>query len=320
MANTTINGLPVAVTIDGAQDLLPIYTASLVATQAISRNTFLGITGSPVGNSDIQTLSNKTLGNTNTVTLKDTLFTLQDDGDTTKQAKFQLSGITTATTRTYTLPNASSTLADIATAQTLTNKTLTSPTITSPTITNATISADAITGFSSANNGSIYGISITGSAIQSSTAFADGIILPKALLTGTGSTWVWQTWTPTWTNLTVGNGTLVAKYSQIGKTVRGYISFIVGSTSAVSGSIIWSLPVTASSNYAGTDPIGQSYMEDVGNAFLEGMVILSSTTTARLAALGSASTYVGLANTSGSVPFTWGTSDFFRLTFTYEAA
>ena len=58
-----------------------------------------------------QSLQNKTLDNTNTVTLKDTLFTLQDDADTTKQANFDLSGITTATTRTYTLPNANATLA-----------------------------------------------------------------------------------------------------------------------------------------------------------------------------------------------------------------
>lgn len=37
----------------------------------------------------------------------DATFTLQDDGDATKQARFQLSGITTGTTRTYTLPNVS---------------------------------------------------------------------------------------------------------------------------------------------------------------------------------------------------------------------
>jgi hypothetical protein len=52
-----------------------------------------------------QTLQNKTLDNTNTATLKDALFTLQDDGDTTKQARFQLSGITTGTTRSYILPD-----------------------------------------------------------------------------------------------------------------------------------------------------------------------------------------------------------------------
>jgi hypothetical protein len=41
----------------------------------------------------------------------DSNFTLRDDVDNTKQAQFQLSGITTGTTRTYTLPNVSSVLA-----------------------------------------------------------------------------------------------------------------------------------------------------------------------------------------------------------------
>lgn len=81
-----------------------------------------------VGTDATQSLTNKTLDNTNTVTLKDTLFTLQDDGDTSKQAKFQLSGITTATTRTYTVPNADTTLVGTDTTQTLTNKNLSSPT------------------------------------------------------------------------------------------------------------------------------------------------------------------------------------------------
>jgi hypothetical protein len=77
-----------------------------------------------VGVSDTQTLSNKTLDNSNTVTTKDTLFTLQDEADTTKQAQFQLSGITTGTTRTYTLPNGSGTVVLSGNTVTLTNKTL----------------------------------------------------------------------------------------------------------------------------------------------------------------------------------------------------
>jgi hypothetical protein len=58
----------------------------------------------------VATISNKTLDNTTTLTIKDSLFTIQDNADTTKQAQFQASGISTATTRTYTLPDASGTL------------------------------------------------------------------------------------------------------------------------------------------------------------------------------------------------------------------
>jgi hypothetical protein len=67
--------------------------------------------GSFVGTSDTQNLTNKTLDNTNTVTLKDTLLTVQDDGDATKQAQFQASGITAGQTRTLTVPDASGTIA-----------------------------------------------------------------------------------------------------------------------------------------------------------------------------------------------------------------
>ena len=171
----------------------------------INRNTILGTSGTPVDTTSVQTLQNKVLDNTNTITLKDTLFTLQDDGDTTKQAKFQLSGITTGTTRTYTLPNASSTLADIATAQTLTNKTLTAPVINNGSITGTTITTDAIVGQSAATTGTIYGASIVSgviasaalnntvntAAIQNSAVTTakinDSAVTPAKLLAGTGT-------------------------------------------------------------------------------------------------------------------------------------
>lgn len=46
-----------------------------------------------------------------TLTASDSALTLQDNGDATKQLQFQLSGITTGTTRTLTIPDASGTLA-----------------------------------------------------------------------------------------------------------------------------------------------------------------------------------------------------------------
>lgn len=172
-----------AITIDGSTHFLLIQPGGAsTAYKKINRNVFLGITGQPMDISTSQNVTNKSLDNTNTITLKDTLFTLQDDGDMTKQARFQLSGITTATIRTYTLPNASSTLADISTTQTLTNKTLTSPIITNGSITGATITTDAIVGQSSATNGTAYGMSITSGKI-SGTSITAGTIGSTALAT-----------------------------------------------------------------------------------------------------------------------------------------
>lgn len=76
-----------------------------------------------VGTDATQTLSNKTLDNTNTINIKDTLFTIQDDGDSSKLLKFQASGITTATTRTLTAPDANTTITGTDATQTLSNKT-----------------------------------------------------------------------------------------------------------------------------------------------------------------------------------------------------
>ena len=80
--------------------------------------------GTMITASATQTLSNKTLNNTNTAILQDTNFTLQDNLDNTKQAQFQLSGITTGATRTYTLPNISDTLITGTGGATFTNKTI----------------------------------------------------------------------------------------------------------------------------------------------------------------------------------------------------
>ena len=76
-------------------------------------------------------LKNKLLDNTNTIQVKDVLFTLEDDSDYTKQAQFELSGITTGNTRTLTVPDADTTIVGTNATQTLTNKTLTSPIISS---------------------------------------------------------------------------------------------------------------------------------------------------------------------------------------------
>src|SRR5262249_25564314 len=71
--------------------------------------------------SGTQSLTNKTLDNTTVATIKDANLTLQDNGDTTKQAKFQLNNISPSTTRTFSLPDMSGTLATTDTVNQIIN-------------------------------------------------------------------------------------------------------------------------------------------------------------------------------------------------------
>jgi hypothetical protein len=129
----------------------------------------------------------------------------------------------------------------------------------------------------------------------------------------------WTSYTPTFTNLTVGNGTIAAAYKQIGKTVFVRVSFAMGSTSSISGPIVFSLPITSivySTNFAAAT----AYIEDAAVAGYSGTLQIQNTTSARLFAIGTAGTYGGSSDTSSTVPMTWATNDFFRTQFFYEAA
>lgn len=322
----TINDYTAAITIDGANDYFLIEQSS--AYKRINRNTILGIAGSPLGTTDSQSISNKTIGNTNTVTLKDSLFTLQDDADTTKQAMFQASGITTATTRTYTLPDRSSTLATLAGAQTFTGaNSFTGSSWSGGTIDNAAITVDSIAGHTSATIVSVAGLSISAGVLNTNNSvvtanITDAAVTPAKLVAGTGSTWAYSSVVPTYVNFTLGNGTAVAYYRQIGKKVHYYGRVTLGSTSSVSGQMDVSLPVNASTNVQDFAPIGTTNIWDQSaNAYYPGFAWKANGAQYLRVIFTSASgTYSSAVGTSSTVPMTWTTSDLFFWNVEYEVA
>lgn len=98
-----------------------ILNATAVASGTL---TLPAATDTLVGKATTDTLTNKTLDDTSIITIKDVNLTIEDDVDTTKIAKFQMSGISTGVTRTYSFPDATTTLAGVTATQTLTNKTI----------------------------------------------------------------------------------------------------------------------------------------------------------------------------------------------------
>lgn len=173
-------------------------------------------------------------------------------------------------------------------------------------------------------NGNIDNANISDTAAIAGSKLADGGITNAKLATTAGELGgAWQSWTPTWTNFTTGNGTLTyAKYTQVGKTVHFRLRFVLGSTSAVTGIIGFSLPVDTNSEYVAADIVTRNvqFLDGSAGTRVFGLSILGSSSRLDVFAEGVAGTYTGISSPSSIVPFTWASGDQIQVSGTYEAA
>ena len=137
-----------------------------------------------------------------------------------------------------------------------------------------------------------------------------------------GSIWVrmaaggaWTTWTPTIASWTQGNGTVVAVYEQVGRTVNCYVIITWGTTSSGFVGTV-SVPKTA----ARAGALGVSYINDSGGSAYPAVCLLETTTTATVYVTVASGTYTTITGISATVPFTFATGDSIRFSLTYEAA
>ena len=133
----------------------------------------------------------------------------------------------------------------------------------------------------------------------------------------------WQSYTVSWTadttNPSIGNGTLVGRYTQIGKTCVLVIALTAGSTTTF-GSGNWSFSLPKNAKYTtGISFYGVAHLRNSGTANYERIAQIAPTLSTTVINMftdptpGSNSLYI-----SSTVPFTWGDGDSLGIEITYE--
>lgn len=138
----------------------------------------------------------------------------------------------------------------------------------------------------------------------------------------TGSGWVnnnlggWLSYTPSFTNFTLGNGTIAAQYSRFGKVINVRVKVTLGSTSSMGTSPTVGLPVSSSVSGLAFN----AYLSDASAADFIGTAYISSATQVSLRAINTAATYATQTSVTAAIPMTWTNTDSFSFSITYEAA
>lgn len=130
----------------------------------------------------------------------------------------------------------------------------------------------------------------------------------------------WFAYTPTWTNLTATSSTQTSAFSMVGKNIVVRLNLVWGASTAITGDVTFTLPVTSKNSYTNFQSLGSVALNDASGLLYTGMIAWATTTTAHLYPQKADSTYANFAAASSTVPFTWTTSDGILGTFMYEAA
>jgi hypothetical protein len=161
-------------------------------------------------------------------------------------------------------------------------------------------------------------IATTQTAGNSTTAVATTAFVTTAnQLFGT-----YTAFTPTLTNITIGNGTVTSQYCRVNNFVHYFGTITLGSTSAVTGAWFHNLPITADSAFAEPMPMGVVYAFDVSTfyRFLGIPFLLSTTSVYSAFSSTDVSGQPRFRQSNATQPFTWAVGDKYSWNFYYKAA
>lgn len=153
---------------------------------------------------------------------------------------------------------------------------------------------------------------------------ADSTVSPTGLkwASAASPSYTWTSFTPTWANLTVGNGTVTAFQITIGNLYTYYINLVFGSTTTVAGHIKIPNPVASAGYSAISSPISKVICYDssaakqyeaygeTGDAGTRNNLLISDVS----------GTYADATVVNATQPFTWATGDELRVVAQYRIA
>jgi hypothetical protein len=144
----------------------------------------------------------------------------------------------------------------------------------------------------------------------------------------TGSAWISAlsvgsavAFTPTWTNLTVGNGTYSrSHYTIAGKTVTVSVDFLFGSTSSVDGNLLITLPAAIERASSFNTGVSQCILRDATATSFIGAALPNTSNALQWNIRGTGNSPLIITSTSATAPFTWTTGDSILFGATYQVA
>tara|TARA_R110000822_G_scaffold3471_1_gene15200 strand:+ start:229 stop:693 length:465 start_codon:yes stop_codon:yes gene_type:complete len=148
--------------------------------------------------------------------------------------------------------------------------------------------------------------------------FVAASILTAAELNGIGASTA--SYTPTSTGVTIGNGTLTGNFGRINKLIYGSVKLALGSTTAITGIVTFSLPVTAATNSAGLLMGNGYYYDNSSGETYVGTSFRTNATTLTPFVTYAAFAYAVRSLINATTPVVYAAGDEITYEFMYEAA
>jgi len=147
--------------------------------------------------------------------------------------------------------------------------------------------------------------------------FVANTVLEAAQLNGIGET---LTYTPTMTNVTLGNGTIEGIYVRVQKLIYLEIKLSFGTTSAFTGQPTFSLPVASATTFNLTTECVSSFFDAGVALYLGGAEITGTAIVPHVSVSSTAFLTTPTGNVSATSPFTWGNGDSLNIKCVYRTS